>query len=71
MAKAENRPRLKKIRTVLKVRSDEPVVPKGQVFLDVQIGGKRRAGAKFLVVDDVPSSLLSGGTCEELNMLSV
>ena len=39
--------------------------------MDVQIGGKRKAGAKFLVVDDVPSLLSSQQTCKELELLSV
>ena len=70
-AKIGNRPRLKKTRAVLKAYSGERVVPKGEVYLDVQIRGKRKTGAKFLVVDDVPSSLLSGRTCEELELLPV
>ena len=43
--------------------------PKGEVYLDIQIGGKLTR-AKFLVIDDAPSSLLSGKTCEELELLS-
>ena len=35
-----------------------------EVYLDIQIGGKITR-AKFLVIDDAPSSLLSGKTCEE------
>ena len=44
--------------------------PKGEVYLDIQIGGKITR-AKFLVIDDAPSSLLSGKTCEELEHLSI
>ena len=48
----------------------ERVFPKGEVYLDIQIGGKLTR-AKFLVIDDAPSSLLSGKTCEELELLSI
>ena len=43
---------------------------KGEVYLDIQIGGKITR-AKFLVIDDAPSSLLSGKTCKELELLSI
>ena len=69
-AKIENRPRLLKTRAVLKAYSGERAVAKGEVYFDVQMGGKRKTGARFLVIDDVPSSLLSGRTCEELELLS-
>ena len=68
--KIQNRPGLKKTRAILKVYNDERVFPKGEVYLDIQIGGKITS-AKFLVIDDAPSSLLSGKTCEELELLSI
>ena len=57
--KIQNRPGLKKTRAILKVYNDERVFPKGEVYLDIQIGGKITS-AKFLVIDDAPSSPLSG-----------
>ena len=68
--KIQNRPDLKKTRAILKAYNGEPVFPKGEVYLDIQIGGKITS-AKFLVIDDAPSSLLSGKTCEELELLSI
>ena len=68
--KIQNRPDLKKTRAILKVYNEERVFPKGEVYLDIQIGGKITS-AKFLVIDDAPSSLLSGKTCEELELLSI
>ena len=68
--KIQNRPGLKKTRAILKVYNDERVFPKGEVYLDIQIGGKITS-AKFLVIDDAPSSPLSGKTCEELELLSI
>ena len=62
--KIQNRSDLKKTRAILKAYSGERVFPKGEVYLDIQIGGKLTR-AKFLVIDDAPSSLLSGKTCEE------
>ena len=41
-----------------------------QLHLDIQIGGKKTR-EKFLVVGDAPSSLLSGKTCEDLEVLTV
>ena len=67
--KIQNRPDLKKTRVILKAYNGERVLPKGEVCLDIQIGGKITR-AKFLVVDNAPSSLLSGKTCEELELLS-
>ena len=63
--KIQNRPDLKKTRAILKAYNEEGVFPKGEVYLDIQIGGKITI-AKFLVIDDALSSLLSGKTCEEL-----
>ena len=54
----------------MKANNGERVFPKGEVYLDIQIGGKLTR-AKFLVIDDAPSSLLSGKTCEELELLSI
>ena len=68
--KIQNRPDLKKTRAILKVYNEERVFPKGEVYLDIQIGGKITS-AKFLVIDDAPSSPLSGKTCEELELLSI
>ena len=68
--KIQNRPDLKKTRAILKAYNGERVFPKGEVYLDIQIGGKITR-AKFLVIDDAPSSLLSGKTCEELEHLSI
>ena len=68
--KIQNRPDLKKTRVILKAYNGERVFPKGEVCLDIQIGGKITR-AKFLVVDNAPSSLLSGKTCEELELLSI
>ena len=62
--KIQNRPDLKKTRAILKAYN-EGMFPKGEVYLDIQIGGKITI-AKFLVIDDALSSLLSGKTCEEL-----
>ena len=56
---------MKKTRAILKAYNEEGVFPKGEVYLDIQIGGKITI-AKFLVIDDALSSLLSGKTCEEL-----
>ena len=68
--KIQNPPDLKKTRAILKAYNDERVFPKGEVYLDIQIGGKITR-TKFLVIDDAPSSLLSGKTCEELELLSI
>ena len=68
--KIQNRPDLKKTRAILKAYNGERVFPKGEIYLDIQIGGKITR-AKFLVIDDAPSSLLSGKTCEELELLSI
>ena len=48
----------------------ERVFPKGEVYLDIQIGEKITR-AKFVVIDNAPSSLLSGNTYEELELLSI
>ena len=68
--KIQNRPDLKKTRAILKAYNGERVFPKGEIYLDIQIGGKITR-AKFLVIDDAPSSLLSGKMCEELELLSI
>ena len=68
--KIQNRPNLTKTRVILKAYNGERVFPKGEVCLDIQIGVKITR-AKFLVVDNAPSSLLSGKTCEELELLSI
>ena len=68
--KIQNRPDLKKTRAILKAYNEERVFPKGEVYLDIQIGGKITR-TKFLVIDDAPSSPLSGKTCEELELLSI
>ena len=68
--KIQNRPDLKKTRAILKAYNDERVFPKGEVYLDIQIGGKITS-AKFFVIDDAPSLPLSGKTCEELELLSI
>ena len=68
--KIQNRQDLKKTGAILKAYNGERVFPKGEVYLDIQIGGKITR-AKFLVIDDAPSSLLSGKTCEELELLSI
>ena len=57
--KIQNPPDLKKTRAILKACNEERVFPKGEVYLDIQIGGKITI-AKFLVIDDALSSLLSG-----------
>ena len=61
--KIQNRSDLKKTRVILKAYNGERVFPKGEVYLDIQIGGKITR-ATFLVIDDAPSSLLSGKTCD-------
>ena len=66
----QNRSDLKKTLAILKAYNGERVFPKGEVYLDIQIGGKITR-AKFVVIDDAPSSLLSGKTCEELELLSI
>ena len=38
--KIQNRPDLKKTRAILKAYNGEGVFPKGEVYLDIQIGGK-------------------------------
>ena len=68
--KIQNRPDLKKTRAILKVYNEERVFPKGEVYLDIQIGGKITR-TKFLVIDDAPSSPFSGKTCEEFELLSI
>ena len=68
--KIQNRPDLNKTRAILKAYNEERVFPRGEVYLDIQIGEKITR-AKFLVIDDAPSSLLSGKTCEELELLSI
>ena len=66
----QNRPDLKKPRAILKAYNGKRVFPKGEVYLDIQIGGKITS-AKFLVIDDAPSSPFSGKTFEELELLSI
>ena len=61
--KIQNRADLKKTRAILEGYNGERVFPKSEVYLDIQIGGKITR-AKFVVIDDAPSSLLSGKTCE-------
>ena len=68
--KIQNPPDLKKTRSILKAYNEERVFPKGEVYLDIQIGGKITR-TKFLVIDDAPSSPFSGKTCEELELLSI
>ena len=68
--KIQNRPDLKKTRAILKAYNGERVFPKGEVYLDIQIGGKI-ARAKFVVIDDAPSSLVSRKTREGLELLSI
>ena len=68
--KIQNRPDLKKTRAILKAYNGERVIPKGEAYLDIQIG-RNMTRAKFMVIDDVPSSLLSGKTCEELELMSI
>ena len=57
--KIQNRPDLKKTCAILKANNGERVFPKGEINLDIQIGGKITR-AKFVVIDDAPRSLLSG-----------
>ena len=57
----QNRPDLKKTRAILIAYNGERVFPKGEVYIDIQIGKITRA--KFVVIDDAPSSLLSGNSC--------
>ena len=52
--KIQNRSDLKKTRAILKAYSGERVFPKGEVYLDIQIGGKITR-AKFVVIDDALS----------------
>ena len=59
-----------KTRTILKAYNGERVFPKGEVYHDFKIGGKI-ATAKFVVIDDAPSSLVSGKTREGLELLSI
>ena len=66
----QNRSDLKKTRAILKAYNGERVFPKGEVYLDNQMGGKITR-AKFVVIDDTLSQLLSGKTCEELELLSI
>ena len=68
--KIQNRPDLKKTRAILKAYNEERVFPKGEVYLDIQIGEKITR-TKFLVIDDAPSSPFSGKTCEEFELLSI
>ena len=68
--KIQNRPDLKKTRAILEAYNGERVFPKAEVYLDIQIEGKITT-AKFLVIDNAPSSLSSGKTCEELELLSI
>ena len=68
--KIQNRPDLKKTCAILKAYNGERVFPKGEIYPDIQIGGKMTR-AKFVLIDDAPSLLLSGKTCEELELLSI
>ena len=68
--KIQNRPALKKTCAILKANNGERVFPKSEIYLDIQIGGKITR-AKFLVINDAPSSLLSGKTCGGLEILSI
>jgi len=68
--KIQNRPDLKKKRAILKAYNGERVIPKGEAYLDIQIG-RNITKAKFVVIDDAPISLLSGKTREELELLSI
>ena len=68
--KIQNRQDLKKTRAILKAYNGEGVFPKGEVYLDIQIGGKITR-AKFWAIDDAPSSMLWGKICEELELLSI
>ena len=52
--KIQNRSDLKNTRAILKAYSGERVFPKGEVYLDIQIGGKITR-AKFVVIDDAAS----------------
>ena len=52
--KIQNRSDLKNTRAILKAYSRERVFPKGEVYLDIQIGGKITR-AKFVVIDDAAS----------------
>ena len=61
---------MKKTRAILKAYNEERVFPNGEVYLDIQIDGKITS-ANFLVIDDAPSSPLSGKSCEELELLSI
>ena len=47
--KIQNRPDLKKTRAILKAYNDERVFPNGEVYLEIQIGGKITR-TKFLVI---------------------
>ena len=64
--KIQNPPDLKKTRAILKAYNEERVFPKGEVYLDIQIGGKITR-TKFLVIDDAPSSPLSGKNVRSWN----
>ena len=68
--KIQNRPDLKKTCAILKAYNGERVFPKGEIYPDIQTGGKITR-AKFVLIDDAPSSLLSGKTWEELELLSI
>ena len=68
--KIQNRPALKRTRAILKAYNGERVIPKREADLDIQIG-RNITRAKFIVIDDAPSLLLSGKTCEELELLSI
>ena len=68
--KIQNRPALKRTHAILNAYNGESVIPKGEAYLDIQIG-RNITRAKFIVIDDAPSSLLSGKTCEELELLSI
>ena len=50
----QNRSDLKKTLAILKAYNGERVFPKGEVYLDIQIGGKITR-AKFVVIDDALS----------------
>ena len=51
--KIQNRSDLMKICAILKAYDGERVFPEGEVYLDIQIGGKITR-AKFSVIDDAP-----------------
>ena len=66
-----DKPVLEKSTAKLTSYSGVQIKPKGQVSLDVQIGGKQVRHVLFQVIEDALCSLLSGQTSEALQLMTI